>query len=682
MRSISLALLLAFILIGLLILAPIVPHFGDALIYPVRFQFTDLTITHWPAFAYLRDQLTATGQLPLWRTSILSGTPFASDPLSGWFYAPHWITCFPPVPLPLAFNLLMLAHLALAALAMYVMLRSWHAGRIASFAAAVAYAASPKIIAHMSAGHVTLVEAWAWLPLIIAALSRDKIVLAGIALALCLLADSRMALYAAILAVTYLVVRGAWLKLIGRSVIVIIVAIALSAVAWLPTLSFANSTSRSALVADDAGVFSLDPIYLLGLLVADRTGAAERTTYVGLIVLALALFSLARVRKLQHGVWLIGVVILGTILALGTYTPLYNVLYQIPGLALLRVPARAWFMVSFALPALAGLGLHQLIESIKQRTHSHRIPLVFALFVIGLSSVDLLTFAWAVYRPVSIDDAFGDGRAVAQWLAQQPRPFRVYSPSYSIPQHVAQQYHLQLADGIDPLQLARYVTYMQRATGIGPWRYSVTLPPFLNAKTDADIRTANANIKPDAALLGLMNVKYIVAAFPIDSSDLIERARFGSTIVYENERVLPRALITNRIAVAADPAAAAQALTTVSLKDTAIVEGLPFPFELPIQAQQTQIVEWQADRIKVQVTGPGLLVLSEVDAPDWIAAIDNVPTAIYPTDVTLRGVFVPWGDHTIELRYEPRRVYAGLIISALSGVACAAALIIRHRIQR
>ena len=130
-----------------------------------------MTITHWPAFAYTRDQLQATGQLPLWRTSILSGTPFAANPLAGLFYPPHWLAFIPFVPLSLAFNLLMLSHLALAAATMYYLMRRWSIGRAGALIAAFAYAASPKIIAHMGVGHVTLVEAWAWVPLVIAGLS-------------------------------------------------------------------------------------------------------------------------------------------------------------------------------------------------------------------------------------------------------------------------------------------------------------------------------------------------------------------------------------------------------------------------------------------------------------------------------------------------------------------------------
>ena len=745
MRRFPLLFLLLFLLIALVILAPITLRPTD-LIYPVSGGFTDLTITHWPAFAYTRDQLASTGQLPLWRTSILSGTPLAEDPLSGLLYPPHWLAFIPGLPLSLVFNLLMLLHLALAAGAMAVLMRRWGVSRVAAMASAIAYAAAPKIIAHMGVGHVTLVEAWAWLPLVIAGLSPspdDMLFVVGrggrgvgaaIPLALCLLADARMAVYAAVLAATYVLVlgmrrdRSTWLKLTSRLVVMIMVALALSAAAWLPALSLTSTTTRSSLSPDEAATLSLDPVYVLGVLIADRSGAAERMTYVGLIVLVLAVIGvkLAYRSHRRRIIWLCGLLIAGVIVALGVNTPLYSLLSQLPGVSLLRVPARAWFVVTLAMAALAGLGLQGLLDwsgrpqrrsmvgliggaffaftfgllggfasrSISLIAIAVWLPLAVVLVILRLKhrlsakrlallmfasmSIDLLSVDWLLYRPVTIEQALADGREAAAWLAAQPGSFRVYSPSYSIPQQVAQAHHLQLADGIDPLQLSRYVAYMQRASGVGAWGYSVALPAFPNVKSDEEIRTALSKVLPDAALLGLLNVKYIVAAFPISQLDLIERARFGSTIVYENVRVMPRALVVGKIEAAANADAARQWLMDRSTSDSAVVEGLPASIDYVIQPYEASIVSTQADRVEVRASGPGLLVLSEVYAPDWQAQVDGAVTAIYPADLTLRGVLLPPGDHTIVMTYQPQRLYLGVLISVLSVLACATAFGIRR----
>ena len=168
----------------------------------------------------------------------------------------------------------------------------------------MAEAASPKIIAHMSVGHVTLVEAWAWMPLVLAGAvpaartGKPNALLSGTALALCVLADARMAVYAVVMLALYMLIvrtkwtRRAWINVIGSLLVVAIVALALSAASWLPALTLTDGSARSNLSAQEAGLLSLDPAYMLGTLIADRSGAAERTTYFGLVVLILALIGL------------------------------------------------------------------------------------------------------------------------------------------------------------------------------------------------------------------------------------------------------------------------------------------------------------------------------------------------------------------------------------------------------
>src|SRR4030043_313926 len=76
--------------------------------------YSDLLLSHWPNAHWLRRSLVEWGQIPLWNPQILSGAPFASDPLSGLWYPPVWLA--PWLPGALGFNLLFLIHLAWAGL--------------------------------------------------------------------------------------------------------------------------------------------------------------------------------------------------------------------------------------------------------------------------------------------------------------------------------------------------------------------------------------------------------------------------------------------------------------------------------------------------------------------------------------------------------------------------------------
>jgi uncharacterized membrane protein YfhO len=76
------------------------------------------------------------------------------------------------------------------------------------------------------------------------------------------------------------------------------------------------------------------------------------------------------------------------------------------------------------------------------------------------------------------------------------------------------------------------------------------------------------------------------------------------------------------------------------------------------------------------------LVLSEIVAPDWVATIDGETIEVFATDLTLRGIYVPWGEHAVTFDYQPRRVYAGVLISALSVVVVCGAAVAKRLVER
>ncbi|HLF28647.1 MAG TPA: hypothetical protein VJG32_20125 [Anaerolineae bacterium] len=726
----------------LLLFAPAVLE-PDGLIYPAQGQFTDLTITHWPAFQYLRDALHAAGSIPLWRTSILGGTPFAADSVSGVWYPPNWFSIV--LPLEWFFKLLIVAHLFLGGWATMQLARSFGARGIGATAAGLAYAIAPRAIGHVGAGHVTLVEAWAWLPVTVWAArqaSRRGDLAAGVALGVCALADLRLAVYAGLALTSSVLIGEGSSRFKGtRLALILLVAAWVSAATWLPALALAAESTRASLAPSEAAEFSLPVGSLAGLLLAGR-GDPERLTYVGLTVLVLALIGVRSVWHTRRRValWLIALIVLGVIVALGMNTPLYEVLYRIPGVALLRAPGRAWFLVVFAAALACGLGLDAALRwtagrrlekkwllagwivgcvavlfgaggalvafaggpgaeraglslvglaiflpatigLVIARARGRLAPRHFAALMLPLIALDLLWAGWGQYRVVGREAAFADGRALAEYVRSavggdsRRRPsgdasasgdasYRMYSPSYSVPQHVAQAQGLELVDGIDPLQLARTVRFMQRASGVGAWGYSVTLPAFEGLTRDEALRTWLAEIVPDPMLLGLLNVKYVAAHFPIAHSDLAEVARLDGAFVYENRRARPRAWVVGRVAVVSDQAQALDWLTAHDVREEAVVEG-GRALDLNTAASEAQVALREPDRLVVSARGPGLLVLSEVYERDWRAWIDGAPASIVPANGVLRGVYLNEGLHRVELVYDPVIVKVGVAVSGI-----------------
>jgi hypothetical protein len=176
-----------------------------------------------------------------------------------------------------------------------------------------------------------------------------------------------------------------------------------------------------------------------------------------------------------------------------------------------------------------------------------------------------------------------------EYLQAQPGLFRVYSPSYSLPQQAAAQAGLELADGVDPLQLEAYADFMDRTTGVPRAGYSVTLPPLSSGDPARD----NAGAIPDLQALGLLNVQFLTAEYDLQAPGLVLRRQFGQTRVYENLQALPRAWLQSPVA---GPGASASAV------DHIVQNG---------------------DRIKLEAQVEGSRLCLCIQYPGWVVSVDG-----------------------------------------------------------
>jgi uncharacterized membrane protein YfhO len=79
--------------------------------------------------------------------------------------------------------------------------------------------------------------------------------------------------------------------------------------------------------------------------------------------------------------------------------------------------------------------------------------------------------------------------------------------------------------------------------------------------------------------------------------------------------------------------------------------------------------------VEVDAAAPALLILSEAWDPGWSATVDGQPAPVLLADHILRAIPVPAGQHSVELRYDPPYLRAGLLLAGLSLLAVAAALV-------
>ena len=457
-----------------------------------------------------------------------------------------------------------------------------------------------------------------------------------------------------------------------------LIAILLSGPLLFPLLEYTNLSTRSLMTPEETTIFSLPFSRILGLLFPDFGSNHEWTVYLGVVVLVLVLISAVRKnKKSTERFWLV-FGFLAIIASFGGNLPFYQVLNRLPGFQLLRVPSRSLFLtgisfaivsahviddflksgdllqkhrISLGLTALTALSIMMTV-GVWVLTQEFPIPFVYGsvltlvtsmmiglkfqnriptnlwyLILVGLALVDWNVFNTSVltFRPKQ--EVLSEQSEVAEYLAGIGGYFRVYSPSYSLPQQVAVNYGLESVSGVDPLSLASYSEFMIDATGIPSSGYSVTLPPFKNG----DPRLDNANSTPNPSLLGLLNVGYVVSEYDLEANGLELQEKFGTTRVYQNLLLKPRAWI--------------QPLDTTIGNKTSPVE----------------IVRYSPNQIEIKASGPGLMVLSEIAYPGWKVKVDDRKAEMRVVTNILRGVVLNEGDHDVAFIYRPTSVYLGLV---------------------
>jgi hypothetical protein len=457
----------------------------------------------------------------------------------------------------------------------------------------------------------------------------------------------------------------------------------------LPLLEFVALSTRAGLTPADQVADSLPPARLLGIVAPDLGGWPEWATYVGLGVLVLAVAALAA-RPSRSLFWAC-VAFAAAILALGSATPTYaEFAHFIPGFDLLRVPARFMLLAAFAVSCLAGNGFDLLAgPPLSHRVASRSRLAVFAVVALAVALSAVLAFsgrlggtsggAWGPFVGVVIlgaaalgwarlsvtswlgsrvkaagwvalvvidlgwvnlaqlearpeDEVLGERVELAQTIASGAELERVFSPSYSLPQQTAALEGLELADGVNPLQLASYRDHLAEATGFPVAGYSVTLPPFPSGTPSVPW-----TVHIDPASLGVLNVATIISEYPLEGQGLEPATRVDGTWVYHNPLVRPRAWV--------EPTASAVESWIPAVK-----------------------VVWSPNRISVEAEGPGTLVVSENAYPGWTVTVDGKESELLTVHGLLRGVDLSEGGHEVVFTFRPRSVYVGALLVLGSAV--------------
>jgi hypothetical protein len=459
-------------------------------------------------------------------------------------------------------------------------------------------------------------------------------------------------------------------------------AAAVSAVLALPMTQFVSLSTRANLSGTEAAAQSLPFLSLLGLIFGGMGSSVEWVVYPGVVVLALALFACFKIvfrplssdkglekAKGDAGVFWIILLLLAILLSLGSNIPGFSsVIGAIPGAGLLRVPPRWMFLAGLALAMLAARGMTVLESETDQGGVLKKIGfglvaggavLAIASWVMRLPPVlwqdgliwgaaGVILFAgflsrrWAPRAGTAliclavIDLAVADFRlidphpavveppgveAALSFLQKNTAGYRVYSPSYSIPALDFVNGDLRSLDGVDPLMLLSTARVVSTAAGVSRPGYSVTLPAFATGSPAID----NQDAIPDARLLGLLNVRYIVSAFAIPDAALNLREKAGGIFVYENPMAMPRTWVAETL------------------------DG----WDRPIENREARVESESPNRLRLTAEGPGWLILAEAAYPAWRVTVDGKRVELRTAGGWWRAVELGPGMHDVQMSYDP-----------------------------
>lgn len=329
----------------------------------------------------------ASGTWPLWDPYRAFGQPLLADPRAEVLYPPTWLNLL--MPPWTYYTLFVVSHLVFSGVGLVKLSRRWGVSPLASFVAAVVWIAGGPLLSLASMWHH--LAGAAWIPWIFLAAEvafegrslAATLPLAG-ALAAQVLAGSPdyTVLTGLALGAGILVCHADWREPLGprnrvvalRGSLGVVLALAISAAQWLPTLEVARRSERWAQSYEGATTWSLHPASLLetalpvrfaDLPLLPRLSSALfegrepwlHSIYLGIPALALAAAAFADAFSRRKG-FLLGLATAATLFSLGRHSGAYALAASIvPALGALRFPVKAMTLVAFAVALLAGLGL-------------------------------------------------------------------------------------------------------------------------------------------------------------------------------------------------------------------------------------------------------------------------------------------------------------------------------------
>ncbi|MFP6582961.1 MAG: YfhO family protein [Candidatus Hydrogenedentota bacterium] len=350
----------------------------------------------------------ANGNMPLWNPHIYSGTPFVGGFQSAMFYPFNLI--YLAFSVDTAMNIDVAFHVILTGFFMFCWARGRGLRWDSSFLAGMMLAFGGACFSRVMAGHITMLQAFAWAPLVM--LSIDHIfkrpstgwVLVGVfATSMQILAGHPQSLFmTGLMAALYCMLRLINCPHRGKAILAFIpfgiVPPLIACVQLWTGLDVASESMRSVGTEFNfASSYSLHPESLLGFLAPTFYGNMihlmywgrwafwDSTMFMSIAGLFLAGYGIAIGTDRQRWIF-VTIIILFITLALGRYTPVYQIVFEhLPVFNAFRAPGKLMYPASILIAMLAAMGF----DAFMNREHRSRVfamlPAIPGLIILAIA---------------------------------------------------------------------------------------------------------------------------------------------------------------------------------------------------------------------------------------------------------------------------------------------------------
>lgn len=405
----------------LLLLILVIIFFNKVLFFKESFCYRDIYRYYYP-YKYFASESIRNCEIPLWNPYIFCGVPFIAALQSQVFY-PLSIICY-IFPFQLAFNLFYVIHYFLAALFMYFLAKKWGLSRISCVFSSIAFAFSGYMLSVLDM--TSTLSSVIWLPLLVLILDiikekiKDKkgwglqLILFAVIFGFLILGGEPTIAYLSFMFLffySFISFNKNQKKLIPKTLLILIFGIVLAvlfiSVQLIPFFEYMLLSDRLADVPDlyKTG-WSIPFSQLITFVIPHISGDITlqyvpwfdftqqwlKSTYFGFLTILFVLIGIILNSQNKSRRWFLGIVILASVfLSLGHNTSIYKIFYSyLPGLKLIKHPAKFIFLAVFCISIASGCGLDYLIKLKKFNQQS--LKKVLYSFISVFSPIFILFF--------------------------------------------------------------------------------------------------------------------------------------------------------------------------------------------------------------------------------------------------------------------------------------------------